>query len=139
VTIFLPILQTSIKCLKTFRKFREFRLQKTDSLDAKYKKKAKNRFGLAGYQKNYCWVHDPNHRWHCCQVQIFAMIKFFEPLNRSNKQEIPCTTEVSSIFFGCTGSNSRFLCFFIINMKFPIDRVPSCLIFEIWDFGRIKE
>jgi hypothetical protein len=24
-------------------------------------------------------------------------------------------------------------------MKFPIDRVPSCLIFEIWDFGRIVQ
>jgi hypothetical protein len=22
-------------------------------------------------------------------------------------------------------------------MKFPIDRIPSCLIFELWDFGRI--
>jgi hypothetical protein len=22
-------------------------------------------------------------------------------------------------------------------MKFPIDRIPSCLIFEFWDFGRI--
>jgi hypothetical protein len=29
--------------------------------------------------------------------------------------------------------------FFIISMKFPIDRVPSCLIFGIWDFGRIRE
>jgi hypothetical protein len=25
----------------------------------------------------------------------------------------------------------------IISMKFPIDRTPSCLIFEFWDFGRI--
>jgi hypothetical protein len=56
-----------------------------------------------------------------------------------NKQEIPCTTEAGSTFFGCTGSNSRFLGFFIINMKFPIDRVPSCLIFEKWDFDRIRE
>jgi hypothetical protein len=22
-------------------------------------------------------------------------------------------------------------------MKFTIDRIPSCLIFEFWDFGRI--
>jgi hypothetical protein len=22
-------------------------------------------------------------------------------------------------------------------MKFPIDRIPSCLVFEFWDFGRI--
>jgi hypothetical protein len=28
---------------------------------------------------------------------------------------------------------------FIISMKFPIDRVPSCLIFGTWDFGRIRE
>jgi hypothetical protein len=27
--------------------------------------------------------------------------------------------------------------FFVISMKFPIDRIPSCLIFEFWDFGRI--
>jgi hypothetical protein len=56
-----------------------------------------------------------------------------------NKQEIPCTTEARSTFFGCRGSNSRSLGFFIISMKFPIDRVPSCLIFGIWDFGRIRE
>jgi hypothetical protein len=57
-----------------------------------------------------------------------------------NKQEIPCTTEARSTSFGCTGSNSRFFGFFIISMKFQIDRVPStCLIFGIWDFGRIRE
>jgi hypothetical protein len=56
-----------------------------------------------------------------------------------NKQEIPYTTEARSTFFGCRGSNSRFLGFFIISMKFLIDRVPSCLIFGIWDFGRIRE
>jgi hypothetical protein len=28
---------------------------------------------------------------------------------------------------------------FIISMKFQIDRVPSCLIFGIWDFGRIRK
>jgi hypothetical protein len=27
--------------------------------------------------------------------------------------------------------------YFIISMKFPIDRIPSCLIFEFRDFGRI--
>jgi hypothetical protein len=26
---------------------------------------------------------------------------------------------------------------FIISMKFPVDRIPSCLIFEFWDSGRI--
>jgi hypothetical protein len=26
-----------------------------------------------------------------------------------------------------------------INIKFLIDRVPSCPTFEIWDFGRIGE
>jgi hypothetical protein len=26
---------------------------------------------------------------------------------------------------------------FIISKQFPIDRIPSCLIFEFWDFGRI--
>jgi hypothetical protein len=62
-----------------------------------------------------------------------------ERQKQKNKQEIPCTTEARSTFFGCTDSNSRFLSFFIISMKFPIDRVPSCLVFEIWDFGRIRE
>jgi hypothetical protein len=28
---------------------------------------------------------------------------------------------------------------FTINIKFLIDRVPSCPTFEIWDFGRIGE
>jgi hypothetical protein len=41
--------------------------------------------------------------------------------------------------FECRGSNSRFFGFFIISMKFPIDRVPTCLLFGIWDFGRIRE
>jgi hypothetical protein len=50
-----------------------------------------------------------------------------------NKQEIPCTTEARSTFFGYTGSNSRFLAVFIISMKFSI------IIFGIWDFGRIRE
>jgi hypothetical protein len=108
--------------------------------------------------------------------------------NFQNKQEIPCTTEARSTFFGCTGSNTRFLGFFIfsmkflfvqsstimlyvrnlgllpdddfygpmlhwppkalklgflslfiINIKFLIDRVPSCPTFEIWYFGRIGE
>jgi hypothetical protein len=58
---------------------------------------------------------------------------------KSNKQEIPCTTEARSTFFGCRGSNSRFLSFFTISKKFLNDRVPSCLIFGIWDFGRIRE
>jgi hypothetical protein len=62
-----------------------------------------------------------------------------KPMKRTNKQEIPCFTEARSTFFGSRGSNSRFLVFFIISMKFPIDRVPSCLIFGIWDFGRIRE
>jgi hypothetical protein len=56
-----------------------------------------------------------------------------------NKQEIPCTTEARSTYFGCSGSNSRFLEVFITSMKFSIVREPSCLIFGIWDFGRIRE
>jgi hypothetical protein len=58
-----------------------------------------------------------------------------------NKLEIPRTTEATSIFFGCRGSysKSRFLGFLIISMKFSIDRVTLCLIFGIWDFGRIRE
>jgi hypothetical protein len=31
--------------------------------------------------------------------------------NSTNKQEIPCTTEARSKFFGCTGSNPRFWVF----------------------------
>jgi hypothetical protein len=27
--------------------------------------------------------------------------------------------------------------FFIISMKFPIDRIPSCPILKFWDLGRI--
>jgi hypothetical protein len=27
----------------------------------------------------------------------------------------------------------------IISMKFPIDRIPSCLKHEFWDFGRIMD
>jgi hypothetical protein len=41
--------------------------------------------------------------------------------------------------FGCTDSNSRILVFFIISMMVPIDRVPSCLIFGNWGFGRNRE
>jgi hypothetical protein len=37
------------------------------------------------------------------------------------------------------GSKLGFLSLFTINIKFLIDRVPSCPIFEIWDFGRIGE
>jgi hypothetical protein len=33
------------------------------------------------------------------------------------------------------GSKLEFLSLFIINLKFLIDRVPSCPTFEIWDFG----
>jgi hypothetical protein len=32
-----------------------------------------------------------------------------------------------------------FLSLFTIDIKFLIDRVPSCLTLEIWDFGRIGE
>jgi hypothetical protein len=35
------------------------------------------------------------------------------------------------------GSKLGFLSSFTINIKFLIDRVPSCPTFEIWDFGRI--
>jgi hypothetical protein len=34
-------------------------------------------------------------------------------------------------------SKLRFLSSFTINIKFLIDRVPSCPSFEIWDFGRM--
>jgi hypothetical protein len=37
------------------------------------------------------------------------------------------------------GSTMGFLSLFNINIKFLIDRVPSCPTFEIWDFGRIGE
>jgi hypothetical protein len=37
------------------------------------------------------------------------------------------------------GSKLGFLSAFTINIKFVIDRVPSCPTFEIWDFGRIGE
>jgi hypothetical protein len=37
------------------------------------------------------------------------------------------------------GSKLGFLSLFTINIKFLIDRVPSCPTFEIWDFGRIGE
>jgi hypothetical protein len=36
-------------------------------------------------------------------------------------------------------SKLRFLSLIIINIKFLIDKVPSCPTFEIWDFGRIGE
>jgi hypothetical protein len=41
--------------------------------------------------------------------------------------------------FWVHGLEFKILGFFIISMKFTIDRVPSCPIFEIWDFGRIRE
>jgi hypothetical protein len=37
------------------------------------------------------------------------------------------------------GSKLEFLGLFTINIKFLIDRVPSCPTFEIGDFGRIGE
>jgi hypothetical protein len=37
------------------------------------------------------------------------------------------------------GLKFKILGFFIISMKFLIDRVPSYLIFGIGDFGRIRE
>jgi hypothetical protein len=37
------------------------------------------------------------------------------------------------------GSKLGFLSLFTINIKFQIDKVPSCPTFEIWDFGRIGE
>jgi hypothetical protein len=36
-------------------------------------------------------------------------------------------------------SKLGFLSSFNINIKFLIDRVPSCPRFEIWDFGQIGE
>jgi hypothetical protein len=57
----------------------------------------------------------------------------------SNKQEIPCTMEAMSQFFGCTGSNLRFLGFFIFSMKFLFDRVQSCSMLEIKDFCRMPD
>jgi hypothetical protein len=35
------------------------------------------------------------------------------------------------------GSKLGFMGFFNISIKFLIERVPSCRIFEFWDFGRI--
>jgi hypothetical protein len=37
------------------------------------------------------------------------------------------------------GSKLGFLSSFTVNIKFLIDRVPSCPTFEIWDFGWIGE
>jgi hypothetical protein len=37
------------------------------------------------------------------------------------------------------GPTLGFLSLFTINIKFLIDRVPSCPTLEIWDFGRIGE
>jgi hypothetical protein len=52
----------------------------------------------------------------------------FEPVHPKN-------VFLASVVHGIT----CLLGFFIISMKFPIDRVPSCLLFGIWDFGRISE
>jgi hypothetical protein len=41
------------------------------------------------------------------------------------------------VFNNLPGSWNRAKWLFIISMKFPINRKPSCLIFEFWDFGRI--
>jgi hypothetical protein len=41
------------------------------------------------------------------------------------------------VFNKLPGSWNRAKWLFIISMKFPIDRIPSCFIFEFWDFSRI--
>jgi hypothetical protein len=49
-------------------------------------------------------------------------------------------TKIGSTFFWfllVTGSWKSAKWCFIISMKFPIDRIPSCLLFEFRDFGRI--
>jgi hypothetical protein len=41
------------------------------------------------------------------------------------------------VFYKLPGSWKSAKWLFIISMKFPIDRIPSCLIFVFWDFDRI--
>jgi hypothetical protein len=60
---------------------------------------------------------------------------------RNNKKEIACCHgNKEHIFFGFNklpGSWKTEKWLNIISMKFPIDRIPSCLILEFWDSGRI--
>jgi hypothetical protein len=41
------------------------------------------------------------------------------------------------VFNKLPGSWNRAKWLFIISMKFPIDRIPSCFRFEFWEFDRI--
>jgi hypothetical protein len=43
------------------------------------------------------------------------------------------------LLWSLKASKLGFLSSFNINKKFLIDGVPSCPIFEIWDFGQIGE
>jgi hypothetical protein len=61
------------------------------------------------------------------------MKKIIKLINR--KFRVP---EARSTFFGCTGSNPRFLDFFISSMKFRSTEYNHALsMLEIWDFCRM--
>jgi hypothetical protein len=55
-------------------------------------------------------------------------------------RKLRVATEIGSTFLFSTScraadNTEKLLCF--ISMKFSIDRIPSCLILEFWDFGQI--
>jgi hypothetical protein len=58
-------------------------------------------------------------------LNYFWMFKFFQKNFEANvnKQGIPCTTEARSTFFGCTGSNLRFLDFLLSSYMEYIESI----------------
>jgi hypothetical protein len=61
--------------------------------------------------------------------------------NEKINRKLSVATKIGGTFFfvfnklPCSWKSAYWL--FIISLKLPIDRIPSCLIFELRDFGRI--
>jgi hypothetical protein len=86
----------------------------------------------------FAWKSYTHKKWWASWARDKLILTYlYHKINR----KFHVATEIGSTFIWFStiywGSWNRAKWLFIISMKFPIDRIPSCFIFEFRDFGRI--
>jgi hypothetical protein len=104
-------------------------------------KKAKNCFSHFQYNNQLFWIYAPfyvhgNKRNWKGNWKTVCVVQNNNTINRKFR----VATEIGSTFLvvgQLPGSWKSKIWFFIMSMKFPIDRIPSCPSLKFWDSSRI--